>query len=114
MLPGQFARRAHRGREFAQAGRHGGGEIAALERLGDGADDARAGQNILGATGESERLRVVQGVRKARIDQHQVGKTHGFHGARNAADIAGPTSLDQNKAQPFEKRRTGFGQVHLK
>jgi len=108
------ARRRDGRREFAQPGRHGGRVIAAFKRLGDRADDARARQNILRAAGEGHRFRIRQGIGKTGVDQHQIGKTHRFHGARDAANVARTTSFDKNKSQAFEKRRVDFGQIHLK
>ena len=66
------------------------------------------------AAGEGHRFRILHGVLEAGIDQHQLTVAHGFHGARDGADIAGAAGLDQDKSQPFEKRRVDFGQVHLK
>jgi hypothetical protein len=59
-------------------------------------------------------LRVVHGIVKARIDQHQVAVTHGFHGPRHRPDIARAAGFDQNKSQLFKKIRVDLGQVHLK
>eukprot|EP01133_Synstelium_polycarpum_P021396 gene21395-25705_t len=108
------ARRRDGRRKFAQPGRDGRRVVAAFERLGDGADDARAGQDILRAAGEGHRFRIRQGIGKAGVDQHQIGKTHRFHGPRDGANVAGSTSFDENKSQAFEKRRVDFGQIHLK
>jgi hypothetical protein len=56
----------------------------------------------------------VQGIVKARIDQHQVAVAHGFHGPRHRPDIARAAGFDQNKSQLFKKIRVDLGQVHLK
>jgi hypothetical protein len=109
-----LARRQHRRRIFAQPGRDGGGEVDAVERLGHAADHPRAFEDILGATGESDRLGVLQGVVETRRHQHEVAETHGFHGPRHGPDIACAAGFDQNKSQLFEKIGVDLRQVHLK
>ena len=86
-------------REFAQPRRDGGGEAAAFQRFGHRADDAGAGQDVLGAAGKRHRLLVRQHPGIARIDQHQVGETHGFHGPRDRPDIAGAARFNKDNPQ---------------
>jgi hypothetical protein len=111
---GERARRPHGRRKFTQTCRHGGGEIAAFERLADIVDNPRTFQYIIRAAGKRDRFRIVQGILAARCDEDQLAKAHGLDGAGHGADIASAAGVHQYKAQALKKRSVVLEQVHLR
>ncbi len=76
----------------------GGGGVdqpATLQRLGQRADHARLGQQVVGPGGARRRFRIGK---FQRIDEHQVVQRHVLHGARHGTDVAGMGGLDQDEA----------------
>jgi hypothetical protein len=69
----------------------------AIERFVQRGHDAGVFQHIEGTAGALDGFLAPQHVGPARRHQHQVVKTHGFHGAGGGAHIAGVAGLDQDE-----------------
>ena len=71
--------------------------VHAIEGFIQGIDNAGISQHVERAAGSLDGFLAAQHVGPARGDQHQIVKTHGFHGPRGGAYIAGMAGLDEYK-----------------
>jgi hypothetical protein len=70
----------------------------AVHRLVQRGDDAGVFEHVERAAGPLDGFLAVQHIGPARRHQHQVVKTHGFHGAGGGAHIAGVAGIDQDES----------------
>ena len=74
-----------------------------IERFIQRRNDTGVAQHVQSTAGALDGFFAAQHIVPARGDEHQIGKTHRFHGAGGGSHVSGVAGVDKNKSGLHER-----------